>query len=35
MLPFQPHYAGRIWNRRAEIDIAALDDKSKSVLLGE
>lgn len=34
-LPFQPHYVGRIWNRRAEIDVAAIDDKSKSVFLGE
>jgi uncharacterized protein len=34
-LPFQPHYVGRIWNRRTEIDIAAIDTMSKSVLLGE
>jgi AAA+ ATPase superfamily predicted ATPase len=34
-LPFQPHYVGRIWNRRVEVDVAAVDDKSKSVLLGE
>lgn len=34
-LPFQPHYVGKIWNRKAEIDIAAIDAKSKSALLGE
>lgn len=34
-LPFQPHYVGRIWNRKAEIDIAAIDKKTGSVLLGE
>jgi uncharacterized protein len=34
-LPFQPQYVGRIWNRHAEIDVAAIDDKSRSVLLGE
>lgn len=35
LLPFHPHYVGRIWNRQAEIDIAAIDHKSKSVILGE
>ena len=34
-LPFVPHYVGRIWNKKAEIDIAAIDNKSHSVLLGE
>ena len=34
-LPFRPLYAGRIWNRNVEIDIAAIDKKSRCVLLGE
>lgn len=34
-LPFQPRCVGRIWNRKAEIDVAAIDEKSKCVLLGE
>jgi hypothetical protein len=34
-LPFHPQYVGRLWNRRAEIDIAAVDSKSRCALLGE
>jgi AAA+ ATPase superfamily predicted ATPase len=34
-LPFDAMEVGRIWDRRVEIDVAALDKRSKSVLLGE
>ncbi len=34
-LSFLPDYIGRIWNKRAEIDIAAIDHKSQNILLGE
>jgi len=34
-LSFQPLHVGRIWNRNVEIDIAAIDPKTKSILLGE
>lgn len=34
-LPFEPIEVGRLWNREVEIDVAAIDKKSKSALLGE
>jgi len=34
-LPFEIMEVGRIWDRRVEIDVAALDMRSRSVLLGE
>jgi hypothetical protein len=34
-LPFQPVQVGRLWNRVVEIDVAAMDKKSQTVLLGE
>ncbi len=34
-LSFLPDYIGRIWNSRAEIDVAAIDKKSQNILLGE
>lgn len=34
-LPFEAMEVGRIWDRRVEIDVAALDRRSQSVLLGE
>ncbi|MBN1984054.1 MAG: ATP-binding protein [Chitinivibrionales bacterium] len=34
-LSFNPHYIGRLWNKKAEIDVAAIDNKNKCALLGE
>jgi AAA+ ATPase superfamily predicted ATPase len=34
-LPFSPDYVGRAWTRHAEIDVAAVNWKDKSVILGE
>lgn len=34
-LPFEIMEVGRIWDSRVEIDVAALDKRSRSVLLGE
>lgn len=34
-LPFVPDTVGRIWNRKIEIDVAAVNRRLKSVILGE
>jgi hypothetical protein len=34
-LSFMPEYVGRVWNKKVEIDIAAINKKSQIVLLGE
>jgi hypothetical protein len=34
-LSFEPEYIGRIWNKHVEIDVAAIDKKSQTILLGE
>jgi AAA+ ATPase superfamily predicted ATPase len=34
-LPFRPELVGRIWNRRLEVDVAAIHRKERCVLLGE
>ncbi len=34
-LPFVPDSVGRIWNRKVEIDVAAINQRLKSVILGE
>lgn len=34
-LPFVPERVGRVWTRKAEFDVAAIDHKGGAVLLGE
>ena len=34
-LPFVPESVGRIWNKSAEIDVAAIDRGTSNVLVGE
>lgn len=34
-LSFVPDYVGRIWNKKTEIDVAAIENKSGNILLGE
>ncbi len=34
-LSFIPDYIGRIWNKKAEIDIAAINKKTHNILIGE
>jgi len=34
-LSFEPEHIGRIWNKNVEIDVAAINKKSKTILLGE
>lgn len=34
-LPFAPDHIGRIWNRSVEIDVAAIEPRTRNILLGE
>lgn len=34
-LSFMPDYIGRIWDKKIEIDVVAINKKSKNILLGE